>query len=461
MTGGSPAMVLQLAGWVAVGNDAATAPTALVDLVGARLGRLPGAARRVLQALAIHGQVVPKKVAGAIVEKLDPQGAALGVLEREGLVVVGDEDYSIPFELVAQVAEAATPADARRALSRAVLGRATMELSLVEVAHHAESVGDLDRAIEAFVAAGDDAVRRFDDPRAAGLYHKAITLARLKGVAGRVVGLSLRLADVLRYMGQLSLAMGCLDEAERFEQGESQQAGIARGRGRILLMQGKALEAAAMFKKAIGAALRSGDRDFLCETYIDLANALGGMGNVGEAAAELSEGVDTITLGDGLARAEGPERLWVLGLRLASMLLRAKDLGGAKQTAKDAIAQAERVGSATGLGRLHAMLASVLEAMGDTHSALVHQAQALDQLRKLGDRRSTAELLLACARMTGDLPPVVASGSRRSIEASRKSRDTARKALEVAHELAAEIGWNWDDGLTPTGGTGTVGVSEA
>ena len=84
----------------------------------------------------------------------------------------------------------------------------------------------------------------------------------------------------------------------------------------------------------------------------------------------------------------------------------------------------------------------ILEVLGDTHGALTHQAHALDYMRRLGDRRSTAELLLGCARMTGDLPPVVASTSKKSLEATRRSRERAKKAMEFAQELASEIGWD-------------------
>src|SRR5690606_15107381 len=48
LTGGSPAAVEQLAGWIRYGNGASEAPSALVDLVSMRVNRLPAAARRVL-----------------------------------------------------------------------------------------------------------------------------------------------------------------------------------------------------------------------------------------------------------------------------------------------------------------------------------------------------------------------------------------------------------------------------
>src|SRR5262249_31296676 len=150
--------------------------------------------------------------------------------------------------------------------------------------------------------------------------HRAITLARMLHTAGdgtaskKLVTVSLRLADVLRYMGQLALASGCLDESEGFEPDAGQMAGIARGRGRIALKSGDPLHAVTLFRRAIGLGFRTGDPEFLCETYIDLSNALATIGNVAEAAAELHEGLDALTVGEGLANANGPDRLWDLGL---------------------------------------------------------------------------------------------------------------------------------------------------
>ena len=60
VTNGCPAAVEQLAGWLLMGNSAAAAPSLLVDLVSLRVNRLPTAARRILQAVAIHGTVAPR-----------------------------------------------------------------------------------------------------------------------------------------------------------------------------------------------------------------------------------------------------------------------------------------------------------------------------------------------------------------------------------------------------------------
>jgi hypothetical protein len=129
----------------------------------------------------------------------------------------------------------------------------------------------------------------------------------------------------------------------------------------------------------------------------------------------------------------------MIGMRLASLYQKKGNLPSAKQLARSALSHAERIGSAIGQGRLHALLAEIFEDSGEDQAALSHQTRALDHMRRLGDRRSTAELLLASARITGDVQPV--SATRRGTDPGRR-RDAARRAVEAANELAAEIGWD-------------------
>jgi hypothetical protein len=96
-----------------------------------------------------------------------------------------------------------------------------------------------------------------------------------------------------------------------------------------------------------------------------------------------------------------------------------------------------------GEGQLHMLLAGIFDAGGNAQKAMVHRANALDLVRRLGDRRSTAEILIACARAAKgtDLPLADVAGSPGS---------TAKKALQIAHDLAVEIGW--DEGIQVTSG---------
>jgi serine/threonine-protein kinase len=420
----------------------AGAPERLVDLVAARYGQLPAPARRVLQAIAIHGQVAARTRVAATLQAVDPAGGALAALVRDGLVIDDGRDLTIPFELVASVVVASTPADVRRQLAREALTDGGAAIPPGVRGALAEASGDLEAAIRGYLDAGEDAERRFDDPGSATWFGRAAATARRLQAEGHPraeewsVDAALRLADVLRYTGQLGLASGCLDEADQFQPSLRQQAGMARARGRIAITAGDLRAATRQLQKAIGLAFRTGDREFLCETYIDLAGALAQIGNTIAATAELYEAIDTITLGEGLDSSSAPSRLWLLGFRLAELHMRAGDLAAAERIARASLRQAERSGTTTGQGRLHALLASIVETAGQPLKALTHRAHALDHMRRLGDRRSTAELLIACARITGEITPAALPAG-----APAGGAETQRKAMQLAHDLAKEIGW--------------------
>jgi tetratricopeptide (TPR) repeat protein len=356
----------------------------------------------------------------------------------------GDE-LTIPSDLVAEVVWACTPADARRELHARCLA-AHVELGLSAsssvIARHAECAGDMQRAYEQMMAAGDDAVYRFDDDGAASWYGRALAAARELLAGGEPTAVaqfadaSVRLADVLRHAGRLGLAAGTLDEAELMQPQPVQAACIARARGRLALTRGDFEDSCYYMRYAIGLGLRAGDSDFVCETYVDLAKALSKKGDPAAAAAELNEGIDMLTLGEGLGGAASASRLWLLGYRLAELYQQAGDASAAERVAQDALHHADRALAPQGRGRLFALLARINEAAGHPKRALAHRARAIDELRRIGDRRSTAELLLENARATMDLGPIAATQLGHGFDGA------AAGATRIARELAAEIGWD-------------------
>jgi eukaryotic-like serine/threonine-protein kinase len=441
-TGGLPTAIEHLAAWLRAGHDLASAPDRLVDLVAVRLGQLSVPERRTLQAIAAEGKIAARARVAAFIGagELEP---ALRGLQAAGFVAATEHELTIPFELIADVALACTPADMRRELSRSLLASADRGTPPAVIGHHAERANDLSLAAEQYLLAGDDAVRRFDDPGAARWYLATMRVARRIASQGDDAGpvfitASLRLADVLRFTGELKLAAGCLDEAEFFAPDLPHQAGLARARGRIALAAGDGARARRHLGEAIGLAYRRGDREFLGETYLDLAAAICQAGELAAAITELTEAIDALTLGEGLAAASHPPRLWQVGLRLAELHLKADDRAAARAVARAGLAQAERVGSEIGQGRLHALLATIEAGAGDERTALRHRAHALEHLRRLGDRRSIAELLLLCA--TPGERVHKATGGQRGGDPGASIR-----ALELAHDLAREVGWS--DGM--------------
>jgi hypothetical protein len=110
-------------------------------------------------------------------------------------------------------------------------------------------------------------------------------------------------------------------------------------------------------------------------------------------------------------------------LQLGELSRRAGDFPGARSYALHALRHAERADTPVGRGRTHAFLAEVHAQLGWPQHAVDHRRQAVDELRRVGDRRTTAELLIALADPNG------------------ASVVDARAWLKEADALAAEVGW--------------------
>lgn len=427
ITGGSPAAVEQLVGWIRLGHGTANVPSLLVDLVAIRVNRLPAPARRLLQAVAIHGTVASRALVESTVGP-EEKRTLLDLATWTGLLVVGSDSLTIPTDLVANVISACMPADVRRRLHLRALNAYGEDASAGLRAHHAERAREHCNAYDLYVTAGHDSVRRFDDPGAAVWYGKAVACARvLHGEAAedalaKLAAASVLLAEVLRQSGELGLATGICEEAQGFGPDDQQRSMIHRTLGVIAMSAEKPVRAEEQLKLAIGAALRAGERNFLCQCYLDLICALDAQDKGEEATRELQEAIDVITLGEGLRTTNGPERLWRLGLGLADRVLRQGDLKRARDLAHGVLALVSRAHNSHARGRVSAILAQICDTAGEHSMALRHRANAIDAMRSLGDRRSTAELLIKTAKTTSQ---------------SERPESTMR----LAHKLAAEIGW--------------------
>lgn len=405
VTAGSPATVVQLAGWLALGNAAADVPARPVDLVSVRVNRLGAAARRVLQAVALHGLEMTR----AMLEELVPEAYTAFRPEDPawtGLLVADGDGVRIASDLVAEVVVANIPADVRRALHKDALVALAPDAPDGLIGHHAEGAGTLHLAWRAYLSAGDDAVRRFDDAGAAHWYGRALAIARQMRSAGeadagaRFIDVAVKLADVMRYTGQLGLAGGVLDEAELADPDAEQRADIARARGRNELAAGNPGRAAQLLNRAIGLALRDGDRTALAETYVYLADALIANGEGGAAIEELEAGAQLLSLHDGGRRSDS--KLWRLGHRLAELHLERGHLDAAARCNADALRCAEAAGSSLGRGRCAELAARIADLAGDPAGARRYRLEAIDKLRALGDRRTAWTLERALGRATDE-----------------------------------------------------------
>ena len=435
-TDGLPEHVQHLVRYVLEGGEVARAPAGIADLISARIGLLPHTALVVCQTAAVFGievyvDVLRSAVGGRVDEPFDD---AIALLSARSLIAVTDGVVSFRERLVRDVVHDATPADVRRALHATAADELQRSISDPAVlGHHRELAGHLRDAADLLMRAGDDAVHQLDDIGACALYQRALFAARRLMLAdddtdgdsrGRFVTLSVKLADALRVGGQVGLARGIVEEAKGYcDNTPGLEAQLLRASAHLSLTEADTSRAIETLRRAIGLAIPTGQMDLLSELYHDLSSMYLREGDSNAAMAELEEGIDLITLGEGAAATGGPSLLWRLLMRYAQLHSAVGDLRQAITVGEHALFHAKRVHSRLGSARIQSMMATMHEKAGDVNTARRYQQAAVDEMRRLGDRRGTAELLLSGKSPTRSLMRISPS------------------SLREAQELAAEVGW--------------------
>jgi len=232
----------------------------------------------------------------------------------------------------------------------------------------------------------------------------------------------------LRYAGDLASAEVLLREAAQIAEQAGDAPGLIesqRALARVYSLDGSGHRACAELEQAIKAALRYGDVVLVCDCYRELSYVLVRRGLADEAAQELVEGILLVTRGDTRAPTYGATALAKLVARVAEVKLGLNQLDEARRFAERALAVSDGEGSPHERARLHSLAACIARVAGDGARAADHRMLALASARESGDRRGTAEQLLALAdeggAHTGDVPW---SASRRAwlLEADRLAR---------------------------------------
>ena len=404
----------------------------LPDLVAARLSMLKQSTRDVLQAAAVLG-IEPQL---DLLRSMLPSEAletALVDAERSGLLGT-DASGELLFtsRLVRDIVYDATPADVRRSL-HASAASAVEQLApdAALLGHHHDLAGHAKDAIPLLRRAGDHAAEQLDDVGAGQFYYRALVAVRqavqsgeddgTQSVEGSFVQLSVRLADVLRTRGETALARGVLAEARDWSGVPMLVSLIDRASASIALSEGDIEGAIASLRRGVGRAIATGDMNLVCELYLDLATALLRAGDPDTALHELVECIDLATLGEGFTAIDGPEPFWRILRAQAQMVDATGDSYKALRLAEAALFHAQRVRSRLGAARVQQLLAQLCEKAGLGGKAERYRLAAINEMRNLGDRRATAELLL------NDVP-------------ARTARVVTAR-IDDAIQLTREIGW--------------------
>jgi tetratricopeptide (TPR) repeat protein len=436
-TGGNPNHLQHLVRFIVEGGQLEHTPQSLPDLIAERLGALPHVARVLCQTAAVFGTEIHRDLLRhALGQRLEGPAlkTALSLTKARGLLGESSDGSVVRFchPLIRDVVYDATPADVRRELhasaARALEPTTTDSLIL---GHHQEMAGNLLLASTLLARAGDDAVHQLDDTGAIALYQRALAAARQLMLADddsasriRFVTLSVKLADALRVSGQVSLARGLVEDAKWHSRGTPRlEAQLLQASAHLYACEQKHDLAVDCLHRGIGLAIHAGDMELLAELYLDLSSMYMGKGDPEKAITELREGLDLVTMGEGAEAQEGPKILWRLLLRMAQLHSSGDRMAPAVQLAERALVHARRIRSRIGSARVQTLLASFYEQMGDLRLADKYRQAAVGEMRRLGDRRGTAELLLSGVIPTRTLLRINPAN------------------LREARELADEVGW--------------------
>jgi serine/threonine-protein kinase len=309
--------------------------------------------------------------------------------------------------LVANVAKNAT----RSALARAL---------------HLTRAGNRD-AVTALADAARLCERAFDDPAAADLAAATLRLCSTSSdpaLRRLAVDMAVLASRAMRSREQAPACVALIGEELARPHPPEREAMLRCCLAEQLNRSGRRDDAISALKQALGAALTCGDQASILRAYFELGRIHSATGEPAGAVAELREGLDMVTLGEG-PRARSELKLWRYLLKVCEIHRSTGDLVAARTWSEHALWQAETTGDRLGMLRCHAQMAWVLRDQRQLALGEQHLARALDEARHFGDRLATAELLIERARA----------------RAARGRLPEARRCCEEALRLARGIQW--------------------
>jgi serine/threonine-protein kinase len=423
LAGGVPLSIVE---WVRARQEGARDST-----VPARLEKLDAESRALLEAAAVSGGDVDAAICGSAagVHNLP---AALATLSAHGWLR-GDAGDAIELAsptVRRRLYEAMSDAQRRVLHGAFAIALAARNDDPILIAHHAYATGEPGTAA-VVERAGDAARERFDDDAATRWYRAALERGRQALAAGvgdesRQIRVALKLGIVLRYRGDVIQSEHVLRDALELAQLRNDrwaQIQARRALARLASAWHHHESARDHLMAAVQAALGGSDSATLGELYLELAETLATLGDAEGAERELWEGLMLCTGGDGPEADSGPEPMWRMLILLGELARRGGKLELARGTGAHALRHAERVKSSLGRARAHAFLGRVHEELRQPEPAAEARRRAVAELRSLGDRRATAEMLIALA------------------QGNEMDRAAAQSWVREAEALADQLGW--------------------
>ncbi len=456
-TNGNGSHIHHLIRYLNEGGEIANAPKAHTDIIAARIDFLPQEARVLLQLTAVFGAEISitmlRSAAQTLlgrqrntVQPLDNDltttavhtvDNALDILCAREILYIDDDIVGFVDTLVGQIVVDATPAHVRRQLHHIAtqcIHRPGCAPGLL--GHHLVESGKDQPAFPLLIEAGDSASYQGDISLAIRCYERSLHCSRRLLLAANdtedaragFVKASVLLAESLRLHEKYRLAKALLEEATTYCMGETGlRAQIFRSLAHIQLAEEQPKQAEASLRSAISQVIPLGKVGILTELFVELSAVLVARNETHTAQQELEECISIVTVGEGIHTQKGPKQLWRAFLRLAELYQKNKDTNKALSYAKAAYNFTKSRNLLLGQAQANSVLADCYFDLQRLQEANTARKAALAQMRALGDRRGTAELLL------------------REIDKANTLQSISSASLREAKILASEVGWS--DGL--------------
>ncbi len=382
-----PLYLEQLRALGVTGLDDESLPPRLADAVLARLERLDLAARRLVQVIAVIGDVAPLDWVRELSRGSDV--GAIDALVRDGLVSMQDEKLVFCHPFVRELIESSIPAEHRKELHAHALQVAAALGAPLEVrAEHAWRAGEPMSALLLLERMGDSALRRGDGHGAVLAFRRGLELARrelmLTGETAldrAIVTFSRKLGDAMDSAGDTAGADGVLREALEL-------AGpVNRERAKMLLLlsrvaskRNRGRDSTRLLGQALELSVRQSDRLSEAEAHLALGRLRAADGDTLTAANTLKKAVD-------IARGQrGAELLLVEAALARSEALRAVgDPDAARADLELARGAAQAAGAPALLARVLAAQGALAEVGEDRDRALAAYREAARLAAEAGD----------------------------------------------------------------------------
>jgi serine/threonine protein kinase/tetratricopeptide (TPR) repeat protein len=396
------------------------------DLVRARVAARTDPERRVLQAAAVLGERMSEAGLREMVPGIDEE--ALAQLHLDGLLVsVSAGERAFGHRLIHDVVYADIDDDKREKLhAKAATTSRIANFAVVAKTLHLVRAGD-DGSIERLAESARYCERCFDDQSASDLVAAALRLCAARPDPRRLpleAEMGMLAARTMRAHDQADSAIKLLLAEVDKGHAPAAEAGLRCAVAEQLSRVGRSDDALGHLRKALGCALAGGDPATMLGAYHEFGKLYATRGDLDKPLAELREGLDMCTLGEG-PRAAVDLKMWRYVMKIGEVHRAKGDLHEARTWIDHALYQAERVRDRLGLLRAHSQMAWVLRDLKQNALAEQHLARALDEARYFGDRLTTAELLIERARA----------------RAARGRLAEARRCCEEALRLARGIQW--------------------